>query len=344
MVKIDTSNIKLVSIETNRGIYAGKRKGFIALFVPVFFLLGIGATSIFLYNQFGPKAETASIGQAPGMQNNQMTNNAVVPSTGKTTFSFNALDKHDKTSGLVYLAGTGTAFGEFSGKTSFTLTNISTPTTSDFVVNERVAVLMEASNYYPVYSTGISSMNALKSVQFDLPKASTPELRVKDIEANAFVGTWNSTTSNLEVPSIGLTAGGASKSYVLYARVDTSNSQFGDSGILIADDSSPVKYEVGTTMSKLGSSALSNSMINSNKKNVYRSPRDVVSNSDGLVEIGTITLKLLPGQTGADVKYTFYDQTRYLSVDGSTINLGVEKDDSGATDIGATNPTITFKS
>lgn len=343
MVKIDTSNITLVSYGTNRGLLARNKKGFLQLFVPVFFLLGVGAVSIFLYNQFGPNAETASIGSTANSENNKIPS-SVIPSTGKSTFSFNALDLHDKTSGLVYLAGTGTAFGQYSGKTSFTLTNVSTPTTSDFVVDEKVAVLMEASSYYPKYETGISSMNALKSVQFELPKSSTPELKVKDIEANAFVGTWNSTTKNIEVPSISLTAGGASKSYVLYARVDTTNSQFGDTGILVADDASPTKYNIGTTMGTLGTSALSNSMVNSNKKNVYKAPRDHVKNSDGLVEVGTVTISLKAGQSGSDVKYTFYDQTRFLSVDGTTVNIGVEKDDSSATDIGSTNPSITFKS
>lgn len=309
------------------------KKGFLGPFGPM--IIGgcaiIGFVAIVLF------ARSAFMDDTVDEKNKVVTNLAE-----SVIYNINAVDALDKESGTQYLAGSVTAIGSESGKQVGTLTDDSTVTAITSNLGEDVKFIVEPTGYYAAEVTKTSTVASM-AVEIDAIKHATPVISVKDLKTGDFVGTWDNATNTLNIANPNLVAGGASKSYELFAEVTDINSQFGVSGLFLATNAKSSKYDLGASgMTSLGNNGLTQSMINSDMKNLFQPADMKISSSDGFKSLGTFTVKLKTGQSADQLSLELYDRAKYVTIDGKAVKTGVEKDDLTNSDVGADNAKIVF--
>lgn len=192
------------------------------------------------------------------------------------------------------------------------------------------------STFYMKQYDGDLTINAATTVNDYVVTSSAPNIQVRNVTTYPGV---SGVSQALNLTNMGLSAGGSSEQFDIYAKSATSYSNFGQDGIVVACTSlDKATYQVTSDMKEI---SLTNGMTSDNKKIAFLSP--VKSVDTTLTKIGSISMQLKGGQTEAtSVNCTVYDVANYLGIDTVSMKSGVEKDDTGYSDAGASNGEFTW--
>lgn len=257
------------------------------------------------------------------------------------TLSFTVTDKLLKDNGIntTYKNATIYVAIKAPGESAYVVSpSVTVPSTSTGASKTGIAVGSDVKYFaqmknvtYLAYGE-IANLDRSKSIE--VPVIRHPQgcaglnVKVYDDNAAAFTGTTCASANNtVNITSISLTAGGASKSYDLRMQINDPYTQFGQTGILIGCDSvQSSKYTVGfdggTEIKTLPSLAQS-----VNIKRLFLSNVAGVTSANGLKSIGRVSLQLNAGQTASDpVTCWIMDKANYLKIDSISIGDDVNDD------------------
>lgn len=307
-------------------------------------LIAVLLGGLFAVNYFTQQSVAGPVTKSPSGQIQVSTVNP----TDVVTLSFTAVDKLLLENGINTTYRGGNVNFALKGATSDSYVVAPAiavaPTSSGasktgVAVNSQVKwVYANSTNQYT--TSGDLVADASKSVEIRSIQFSTPQLKLYDLQNGNYSGSAGTT---INYSSMGLSAGGASQSFDLYAQIATAYTQFGVDGIYVGctgfDD---VRYTVGAPdWTKLDS--LPTIAQNDDKKKVWNTNIKSITAVDGLKKLGRLTVQLNAGQTSlADINCSVYDSAPFLSVDGITVKSGISDDTTSATTTGAKEAMFTL--